>query len=224
MTIDPVWEKKYSLGHMERYPWDMVVSFISHNTPKDVSRKDIRVLEVGFGTGSNLWFAAREGYSVYGIEGSSSAVKRANKRFKKNGLTGDLRTGDFTKLPFDDNMFDLVIDRGALVCVGKQAQKQAVSEIHRCLCNGGRFLHNPYSDSDSSVRNCEKGEDGLSVNITGGLANSGHLCFNSRSELDDRFLVGWKLLQMQRRECIDMLDTSGEVRADWIVIVEKILE
>jgi len=27
-TFDPVWEKKYSQGHSEKYPWDAIVSFI----------------------------------------------------------------------------------------------------------------------------------------------------------------------------------------------------
>ena len=81
--FDPVWEQKYSSGHAERYPWDAVVTFIFRNYPRNVARENVRILEVGFGTGPNLWFASREGFSVSGIEGSQSAVDYARSRFRK---------------------------------------------------------------------------------------------------------------------------------------------
>jgi len=180
-------------------------------------------MEVGFGSGPNLWFAAREGFKVAGVEGSSSAVNFALERFKCEGLSGDLRVGDFTSLPFDDDSFDLVIDRESLCCVGAEAQKQAVAEIYRCLRKGGRFLHNAYGDSHSSMRAGELGPDGLINNIThGSLVGVGQLHFTSRSEINERFADGWSLLQVQRREWIDMLGVSDDIHAEWIVIAEKI--
>ena len=164
-TIDPIWEKKYSEGHAEKYPWDMVVSFVFRNAPRDRARNEVRILEVGFGTGSNLWFAAREGFAVAGVEGSSSAVKFAQEWFKREQLSGDLRVGDFTQLPFENEIFDLVFDREALCCVGKQAHKQAISEVHRVLRNGGKFLFNGYADSHSSSRTGEVGLDEIRTNI-----------------------------------------------------------
>jgi SAM-dependent methyltransferase len=223
ITIDPIWEEKYAAGHAQYYPWDMVVSFVFRNAPRNRPRSEVRILEVGFGTGPNLWFAAREGFDVAGIEGSASAVAFAQKHFDQDGLTGDLRVGDFTKLPFDHDSFDLVIDRGSLVCVGSESQKEAVSEIRRCLRKGGRFLHNPYADSHSSMRTGEQGPDGLTVNITGGtLVGVGQLHFTSRSEINKRFDEGWRLLQVQRREWTDMLGVAGDIHAEWVVVAEKI--
>jgi cyclopropane fatty-acyl-phospholipid synthase-like methyltransferase len=49
---------------------------------KNYFRKEIKILELGFGTGANLWFAAREGFSVFGVEGSKTAVSIA-KNFSK---------------------------------------------------------------------------------------------------------------------------------------------
>ena len=222
-TIDPIWEEKYAAGHAQNYPWDMVVSFVFRNAPRDRPRSDIHIMEVGFGTAPNLWFAANEGFQVSGIEGSPSAVAFAESRFKSHGLLGDLRVGDFTKLPFDDESFDLAIDRESLVCVGAQAQKQAVSEVHRCLRKGGRFLHNAYGDSHSSFRAGTLAHDGLVNQITGGsLVGVGRLHFTSRAELNERFANGWKLLQVQRREWVDMLNVSGEIHSEWVVIAEKI--
>jgi SAM-dependent methyltransferase len=166
-TFDPIWEEKYAAGHVQNYPWDIVVSFVFRNVP-DRPRSEIKILEVGFGSAPNLWFASREGFKVAGVEQSPSAVDFAVERFNREGLSGDLRVGDFTRLPFDNDSFDLAIDRGSLVCVGAEAQKQAVAEVHRCLRPGGRFLHNAYADSHSSMHAGELGEDGLIHNITGG--------------------------------------------------------
>jgi len=223
VTVDPIWEEKYAAGHVQNYPWDMVVSFVFRNAPRDRPWSEIKIMEVGFGSAPNLWFAAREGFKVAGVEGSSSAVDFALERFKRDGLSGDLRVGDFTSLPFDDDSFDLVIDRGSLVCVGAEAQKQAVAEVHRCLRKGGRFLHNAYGDSHSSMRAGELGADGLINNIAGGtLVGVGQLHFTSRTEINERFADGWNLLQVQRREWVDMLSVSGDIHAEWVIIAEKI--
>jgi len=223
VTFDPIWEEKYAAEHVQNYPWDMVVSFVFRNAPRDRPWSEIKIMEVGFGSAPNLWFAAREGFKVAGVEGSSSAVDFALERFKRDGLSGDLRVGDFTSLPFDDDSFDLVIDRESLVCVGAEAQKQAVAEVHRCLRKGGRFLHNAYGDSHSSMRAGELGADGLINNIAGGtLVGVGQLHFTSRTEINERFADGWNLLQVQRREWVDMLSVSGDIHAEWVVIAEKI--
>lgn len=160
IIIDPVWEKKYQAGHQERYPWDVVVSFVYRNRPRDIPANQVKILEVGFGTGNNLWFAAREGFSVAGIEGSETAVKQARQRFEAEGLEGDLRFGDFTALPFESNKFDLAIDRGALCCVGRTRIVQAIREVCRCLKLGVKFLVQGYADSHTSFFNA-RGADGV---------------------------------------------------------------
>ena len=93
--IDPAWEEAiYSQGrHLNRYPFDAVVSFVYRYRPKVRAPQQIRILEVGCGAGNNLWFAAREGFDVAGIDGSDSAVDHARRRFEQEGLNGDLRVG-----------------------------------------------------------------------------------------------------------------------------------
>ena len=79
-SFDKTWESNYLSGHSQLYPWDLVVSFIFRNAPLKSPRKNIKILEIGFGSGSNLWFAAREGFDVYGIEASKIAVNFAKQR------------------------------------------------------------------------------------------------------------------------------------------------
>ncbi len=216
------WESIYNQGHAQRYPWDIVVSFIYRYYPKEKERKDVKILEVGFGTGSNLWFAAREGFSVYGVEGSPSAVEYARKRFEDEGLEGSLEVGDFRKLPFGDNFFDLVIDRGALSCVSIADQQKAIIDIQRVMKVGGKFLYNGYADSHTGARSGEYKGYGLTGNIeTGTLVGIGDICFISRRDINELFSLGWQLKQVQRREWVEMLGSTSDIHAEWVVVAEK---
>ena len=216
-----IWESIYQAGQRNNYPWDNVVSFVFRNAPKDRPRDQVSIVEVGFGTASNLWFAAREGFAVSGVEGSETAVEYARNKFSEEGLTGDLRVGDFTKLPFADDSFDLAIDRAALCCIGRKSHIRAISEIERVLKPGGKFQYNTYADSHSSYRTGLLGPDGLRIGIDGGtLKGIGPIYCTSRSDIEE-FFADWKLIKVERKEVADMLDVSGEVHAEWLVLAEK---
>jgi SAM-dependent methyltransferase len=221
-NIDPIWESKYSKGHKQFYPWDVVVSFVFKNILSKKPKKKVRILELGFGTGSNLWFAAREGFSVFGIEGSKTAVSIAKRRFKLEKLSGDLRLGYFTKLPFKNDFFDLVIDRNSLCCVGNLAQKKTIDEASRVLKKGGKFLHCTYGKNHSSYKSGKITRDGLTKNIkSGSLTGVGKINFSSRLDICKKFINSWKLIQIQKKELIDYKKNSNNIHQEWIVVVEK---
>ncbi len=220
-TLDPIWEEKYSSGHAERYPWDCIVTFVFRHYPRDKDRSDIRILEVGCGAGSNMWFAAREGFSVSGLDGSASAIEFIKTRFKQDGLEGDFRVGDFTKLPFPENSFDLVIDRGSITCCGLTAGKQAVSEIWRVMKADGYFHANPYSQKSTSFLAGERGEDGLIINIFGGsLTGVGQICFYSRRELNEMFGDKFDLLSVKHLQIEEEIQEKLSVHAEWRVVAK----
>ncbi len=221
MTFDPVWDEKYAAGHRERWPWDAVVSFVFRHAPRDRPRHDVRVCEVGFGTGNNLWFAACEGFAVSGVEGSARAVEEAKARFAADGLAGDLRTGDFTALPFEDASVDLVIDRGALTCVGLSAMRTAVGEVARILRPGGRFLFNPYADTSTSATSGRDGGDGVRVDITDGtLTGVGQICFLGEAQVRS-VLEGWTLHALELVTRADRVVEPPVLHAEWRAIAEK---
>jgi SAM-dependent methyltransferase len=223
-AFDPIWEDEiYGQGkHLNRYPFDCVVSFLYRHHPRGVPRNQIRVLEIGSGAGNNLWFAAREGFTVAGIDGSTSAVQAARKRFAEDGLEGDLRVGDFTALFFDDQSFDLVIDRGSLTCCGLSDAKRAVEEVRRVMKDGGKFFCNPYSYRHSSRASGRGGSDGLTTDITAGtLVGVGQLCFYEMNDLKRLFGTGWEILSLQHLEIVETIGSSTGVHAEWRIIAQK---
>lgn len=164
------WEKEiYSRGrHLNLYPHHSVVSYVYRNYPSRSLRKDIRVLEVGCGAGNNLWFAAREGMQVYGIDGSSSAVSFAEQRFLEDHLEGNFCVGDFSILPWAHSHFDLVIDRQSVLCNTKMVISKVFNEVKRVLRPGGRFFSMIYSQNHPEIVNGEHMGDNSYCNFQKG--------------------------------------------------------
>jgi len=76
--------------------------------------KGKRVLEVGFGAGTDLVRFARAGAVLSGIDYTAHAVRLARQRLRLDGLEGDLREGDAESLPFEDASFDFVYSWGVI--------------------------------------------------------------------------------------------------------------
>jgi len=222
---DPVWEEKYRSGHAQRYPWDSVVSFVFRNAPRDRPRSEVSILEVGCGTGSNLWFMAREGFRAAGIDASPSAIAAAKARMEVESLQVDLRVGSFAELPFPDASFDLAVDRGSLTCVGDSVVRQAIKELRRTLKPGGLLLFNPYSAAHGSRISGKAGEDGLTYDIKSGtMQGVGHIRFYSRQEVHDVLGHGFKILSCQHLELKDDTASPEETHTEWRVIARRLDE
>lgn len=138
------WEKKiYSQGlQLNKYPYDLVVSIVARkffSTPFN-KRKNIKVLDLGCGAGNHAKFLAENGFSVYGLDGSRSAIKNCQIRFKEWGLTGQFTRGDFLNLPYSNNYFNLVLDRESLYANRKADIAQALNNVYKKLKPGGVLI------------------------------------------------------------------------------------
>ncbi len=223
-AFDTNWENNiYQEGkQLNRWPYDAVVSFVFQHRPRDKRKEDTRILEVGCGAGNNLLFAAQEGFSVAGIDGSKSALRFAEQRFAEASLKSDLRVGDFTSLPFNDSSFDLVFDRSALACAGLSSGKSAVAEVRRVLSEGGMFLFNPYSREHTSASSGREGNDGLTLDISEGtLSGCGQLCFYDRHDVVAALGSGWEIRSLQHLRQEELLESPPTVHAEWRVVACK---
>ncbi len=224
ISDSPVWEEIYSGGRsLNRYPFDMVVQFIYRNYPRSKPRAETRILEIGCGAGNNLWFAAREGFNVTGVDSSPSAIEYARTRFSEDGLTGDFQVADFTDLSFPADTFDLVIDRASITCVTFESAQQIVAGVHRMMTLGGKFFFNPYSDHDSSFVSGKLSSDGRTIDISAGTKMGvGPIYFYSKREIHSLFAEHWKLVSLRHLEIMEEIEPLYLCHAEWIAIAEKI--
>lgn len=206
-----IWEPLYAAGrHDNHWPWDAVVTFLAQ-AEQFLGTNELRVLEVGCGTGSNLLAAKGRGHSVAGIDVSKTAIATARERLGISSET-DLHVGDFTLLPWLDSSFDIVIDRGALYCATPDQLRDAVVEITRVLERGGLFYFNPYSTthSDSALasdqgdlRHLEQADSGMFQGLGGGTFVSPR---GARSLLNDRY---WTILSMREINSVELCEPGG---------------
>jgi ubiquinone/menaquinone biosynthesis C-methylase UbiE len=95
------------------------------------------VLEIAVGTGRNLALYPSD-VELTGIELSEAMLEIARRRQAEVGRQADLRVGDAQQLDFPDERFDSVVCTLGLCTIPNDAA--AVSEAHRVLRPGGRFL------------------------------------------------------------------------------------
>jgi len=225
VKFDPAWEHDIygKKRHLNRYPFDAVVSFVFRNAPENVPRESVCILEVGCGAGNNLWFAAKEGFRVTGIDASVSAIEYARNRFIEEKLEGEFHIGEFSILPFLSSTFDLVIDRAALTHTGRSVAEAAVAEIYRVLKPGGRFFFNAYGIRHTSCTAGQRRDDGVTCQIQRGtLVGVGQICFYGLSDVKKLFCTGWRLLSVQYIEIKETLLPEKTIHTEWRAIAEKV--
>jgi len=97
-----------------------------------LSGKPFRILDVGCGTGINLKYLQILG-DVYGLDISKNALI-----FSQNRGLPSLICGSADKLPFKDELFDLVLALDVIEHIDEDLS--AVRELNRVLKPGGRLI------------------------------------------------------------------------------------
>ena len=145
MSWDPVWETVYRSRAWGQYPGEDVIRFVKGNFADVPDRAHVRLLEVGCGSGANLWFMAREGFCVHGVERSETAVRLACERLDREcegwqRAGGRVQVGDLADLPYPDGFFDGVLDVVAVCYCSFDEARRAYGELARVTRNGGRLF------------------------------------------------------------------------------------
>ena len=138
------WDDIFRKHEWGKYPPEEVIRLIARHLFKVPDRKVVRILEIGCGTGANLWFVAREGFDAYGLDGSQVAIERARERLKDESLSANLVLGDAMNLPYAENFFDVVLDIECSYANSLKDTKVIMNEVHRVLKPGGLFLNKTF--------------------------------------------------------------------------------
>jgi ubiquinone/menaquinone biosynthesis C-methylase UbiE len=98
-----------------------------------LEQKDGRILELGFGQGTFMHHATKNGHRITGLDMNGTEIRKA----KMEGL--DARRGDVSKrLPFKDGEFDMVYSSQVIEHIAEPCTM--MKEMHRVLKPGGKLV------------------------------------------------------------------------------------
>ena len=125
--------KLNSLDEKERYPIQLY-----HHVATQINLEGKSILEVGSGRGGGASYLAQYLHpsKVSGIDISETAVNLCKSLYEIDNL--DFTVGDSENIPFDDDIFDVVINVESSHCYG--SMKLFLNEVIRVLKPGGYFL------------------------------------------------------------------------------------
>jgi ubiquinone/menaquinone biosynthesis C-methylase UbiE len=180
-----VWERQYKergFKSQREYPNESLIAFVKRSC-----QKGDKVLELGCGSGANIWFLGREGYEVYGIDYAKTGIEYCNKMLNKWGAKAELLVGDIKRLPYKNNFFNAIVDVVSVQHLTFSEHKFCLEEVYRCLKPGGKyFSYHLGEDSISYTRGGGKLIDKNTVdNIVDKskpLAGNGQTCFLSEND------------------------------------------
>ena len=141
LDFDRMYREK-GLAAQRRYPNEPLIQFLAEHyfsIPKN-DRGDVRILEVGCGSGANLWAIAKEGFDTYGMDISATALELCRDVMRGYGVEAKLSVGNMQKMDFEDNFFDAIIDVLTIEHTDLKGHVATYREIFRCLKKGGRFF------------------------------------------------------------------------------------
>jgi SAM-dependent methyltransferase len=201
-----------------------LVRFISRTFPNIEERKRFHALELGCGPGANLWYLAREGFSIAGIDGSANAIDLARKRLCAEGLDiafqeADLRVGNFATLPWPVDHFDIVIDIEAIYCNTLPVIRSVIAEIKRVLRSGGWFFAKMFDPKTTGATSGKRLEvHTTETPIKGPLAGMGVTHVFTEREIRKEF-AGFTELSL---DWVHRSDRDGRFNVfEWLVQARK---
>lgn len=118
--------------------WDIFVSSIKHYIPNS---KDIKVLDVGSGSGRDLIYGQTFGYDMYGIEIPDGFLALLEQLYQSGKIKHKVKKCDMREIEYEDGFFDVVRHNATLLhlpVVGKgYTIDKALEETHRVLRHDG---------------------------------------------------------------------------------------
>src|SRR2546425_12198873 len=124
-----------------RPPWDTgivppeVERFVASHPPG-------RALDLGCGTGTNVVYLARQGWSAVGVDFAGRAIAKARRRARDAAVSCTFVDGDVTRLDVA-GPFDLALDLGCLASIPVAGRAGYAAGLGRGVRSAGTYL--PYA-------------------------------------------------------------------------------
>lgn len=220
MAWDSVWDDIFRTSAWGKYPGEDLIRFVARNFYRTPDRGSVKMLEVGCGPGANLWFMAREGFSVFGIDGSSHAIGAAQERLDSEcpGWKGELRVGDICTLPYESDFFDATIDNEAVYANSFGDSIRSYAELFRVTKPGGKLYARMFASGCTGENTGEQIGEKLWLISEGVFVGRGATRFTALNEIQE-LLGAFRILSVELLTRTE--DNQKQQIREWIVTGEK---
>ena len=182
-SIDPVWEEIHSTQEWGQYPSEHVIRFVARNYYKK-DRRSVKILDFGGGGGAHTWYLAREGFDVYGFDGSPSAVRKAEAKLAREHLSAHLCCATGQDVSYEDDFFDAVIDNVTSYANYQNDIIVMYAKMLRFLKPGGKILTSVFGRNTTGYGCGRKVEEDTFTDMQeGNLAGRGVCHFYTKDTL-----------------------------------------
>ena len=132
-------EERYREGDT---PWDHGAADVNLvATIRRLKLKPCRALDVGCGTGENVIWLARQGFSVEGCDLSETAIAVAREKANSANVECEFRVADFLVDHLPHERFGLLMDRGCMHSVSsKKGRSRFAKHASVVLAKDGLWL------------------------------------------------------------------------------------
>jgi 2-polyprenyl-3-methyl-5-hydroxy-6-metoxy-1,4-benzoquinol methylase len=218
-SFDKKWDEVYTNGQqLNEFPYTDLVSFYYNKFKKNTEK--LNILEVGCGAGNNLEFLAEMGHTVYGVDASEKVIEYAKKKFRQKNLTGNFSVNKFTKLPFEENFFDLILNRAAICHTDIISADIALKECNRVMKNTGIFYSTFFTSFNTFKANMI--DFGYYNSFEDGFTDVGALKFYNIFEIIKIFEKNnFNITNLYLTEKKDMKNIPTKVNSEWIIHSKK---
>ena len=129
----------FSIRYLGKPPWDTGISppelmeYIKNNQPG-------YAFDLGCGTGTNAITLAENGWKTTGVDFSMRAVRKAQQKSERAGITIRFYKDDVSRLKPFKIKFDLLLDIGCFHSLSKTEKERYIGNLPGLLKNGGDYL------------------------------------------------------------------------------------
>lgn len=150
-----------------------------------------KIMVPGCAYGRNSLYFARSGFDVLGLDASPVAIDMAKETVSESKIAIDYQVGNVYQLPYGDDAFEAIFDRGLLHLMLRAERRQAIIEYRRVLLNNGALFLTVFSTKDPQYGRGVELEENTFDSMDGRPAH-----FFTRDEMSE-ILKGWQILNMK---------------------------
>ncbi|MFH1292075.1 MAG: class I SAM-dependent methyltransferase [bacterium] len=228
MPQNTAWEKEYQNPQLVAKgdaPQKDVLRFLKFLKKQEgIELGNLTVLDLGSGTGRNANYLAELGNKVIGLEISHTAINLAKSLAKKMNVKVDYKFHNIgSGYPFDNEMFDLVLDITSSNSLNKQECGIYLSETHRVLKKNGYFFFKGLcKDGDKNAKALLKkspgAEAGTYINKDMNLIER----VFARQDFMDLYSRYFKIIKLLKKTNYTRFKGRSYKRNFWLAYMKKI--